>query len=227
MFKLSLYFRQSFETDINSYLWSLDQFNSLSTTDNYQDDTNKQSVKKSEIDFFSSQFIRVSRTQANKSASSKQHFITPVVQRLCKYLDEDLSKLLNDIEYVANGESNARKTSTEQQNDDLKNFNEYLQSNLELFCERTCSSLGDLVDNLKLNSTNSKFEGQTILCLDMQRILLICRFAHALPNNTFYLRACYSNLVQQQHNKSLQNESSMLSNILKKKQINEQKVNFL
>jgi hypothetical protein len=148
--------------------------------------------------------------------------ITPAIQKLCKTLDDDLSKLLNDIEFTTSTDSN--KISSEQQNDDLKIFNEYLQSNLELFCGNLCQSIGDLVKNLKesnMNSTNSN--------LSMQKILLICRFVHALPNNSLYIKICFTNLINQQNqqlkSKSFAVENTSLNNLLKKKQIlNEQKV---
>ncbi len=218
--KLKFFDRQSAEIDVNSYLWSLDQFNSLNMGEVFLDEATKNSSKKSEIDFFSNQFNKFSRNQSGKNMTAKP--ITPAIQKLCKTLDDDLSKLLNDIEFTTSTDSN--KISSDQQNDDLKIFNEYLQSNLELFCGNLCQSIGDLVKNLResnMNSTNSN--------LSMQKILLICRFVHALPNNSFYIKICFTNLINQQNqqlkSKSLAVENTTLNNLLKKKQIlNEQKV---
>ena len=154
--------------------------------------------------------------------------ITPAVQKLCKNLDDDLSKLLNDIEFSTNTDSNASKISGEQLNDDLKNFNEYLQLNLELFCGNLCKSIGDLVETLKENSRSSFNSNNPNY--DMQKILLICRFAHALPKNSSYIKICFINLSNQQNqqqlkSKAISTENSILNNLLKKKQVlNEQKV---
>ena len=213
-----LLFRQSPDTDINSYLWSLDQINSITTGESSIGDTNKQISRKSEIDFFSNQLNKFSKSQSSKNTTTKHHSITPSIQNLCKNLDDDLSKLLNDIEFSTSTDSSGVKISSEKLNDDLKNFNEYFQSNLELFCDNLCKSIRDLVENLRGNSIKSN--------CDMQKILLLCRFAHALPNNSFYIKTCFSNFSNQQiKSKQPLPENSPLTNILKKKQmLNEQKV---
>jgi hypothetical protein len=137
---------------------------------------------------------------------------------LCKNLDDDLSKLLNDIEVSTSTNSSGGNISNEKLSDDFKNFNEYFQSNLDLFCNNLCKSIRDLVENLRGNSIKSSY--------DMQKILLLCRFAHALPYNSFYIKTCFSNFSNQQlKSKQPITENSPLTNILKKKQMfNEQKV---
>ena len=186
-------------------------------------DESKQNANKADIDFFSNQFSNKTRSiQTSRITAPKQHAITPAIHKLCKHLDDDLSKLLSDIEFSTNTtESSVNRASTEQQMDELRIFGEYLQTNLELFCDNVCKSLGDLIYGLR-NELDSATVG-----LRIKKILLICRFAHALPNSCTHLKVCFSNLIQQR-NQPLSGKTTstdpLMSSLLKKKQ-NEQKVN--
>ena len=80
---------RSFETDINSYIWS--------DTDNTILNVNEKPLE--------------NRTNIYKTKS-----VTPALQKLYKCLDEDLNKIICDIENITKGESSAQSA----QNNDLK-----------------------------------------------------------------------------------------------------------
>jgi uncharacterized FlaG/YvyC family protein len=227
--------RQSPETDINSYLWSLDQFSSLNSSS-----LANKNIGNADIDFFSNQLNKTSKNvrPAQKSSILKQHLITPAIQKLCKYLDDDLSKLLNDIEYSTSSEQGKPVTDPKIEavlNNDIKNFYDYLQTNLESFCENVCKSLSGMVDTLtKKNKTSNKDLAYSIDSdWETKKILLICRLAHALPNNCPHFRILFNNIIYQrqlQSNKSATPaiDNSPINSLLKKKQpVADQKVPYL
>ncbi len=91
----------------------------------------------STFDFFSNQSTnKLSKFLSLNKQTSKQYTTTPVIQKLCKILDDDLNRLLNDIELSTSTESSAvsnliKTNHSNILNEDLKYFSEYLQSNLK------------------------------------------------------------------------------------------------
>lgn len=170
--------------------------------------------------------------QSNKTFETKnalgQHTITPVIQKLCKQLDENMLRLLNDIEFTTNLSLNNNSIPVNQIaeiiNEDFKCFNEYLQANLQIFSDNLYKSLTYLINNLKSDENND---------LNIKKILLICRFASALSNFCPNLKMCFSNLNQQYMAQRQLNSktgslndlfSPQLNNLLKKKILSDQKV---
>ena len=64
---------------------------------------------------------------------------------LCKLLDDELSRLLNDIEFSTNESKNQPNDSI--LSEDLRHFNEYLLANLQTFSQNLCDSLSNLINN--------------------------------------------------------------------------------
>lgn len=190
--KFKIKYRSSAEIDINSYLWSLDQFNI--------NDSNKGQVT---FDFFSNQSTnKLSKFLTLNKQTSKQYTTTPVIQRLCKILDDDLNRLLNDIEMSTSSEStsvsNLIKTNHSNiLNEDLKYFSEYLQSNLKLFSQKLYNSLKELINSLETKLKNNDENSDAFNSLVVKKILLLCRFSYALPNNCPHFKLCFNNLYNQ------------------------------
>ncbi|CAF0714065.1 unnamed protein product [Brachionus calyciflorus] len=204
------------ETDINSFLWSFDAFNSL----------NDFSKNRSQVDFFSSHNLKLTRQSSNKNLSiGEKHLYssTPAIQKLCRGLEDDLNKLLNDIELSTSGSYTiANESNITILTNDFKCFNEYLQDNLDLFSENLCKSFKELITLLNTDSC--------IDSLNIKKILLISRLTHAMPYNCPHLKICFNNLNQQliqqrqqvllNSKQNLENSTSALLNALtKKKQI--------
>ncbi len=170
---------------------------------------------------FSIDFITNQPNKNNAKNFTKQHTITPLVQKLCKILDEDLSNLLNDIEYTANLSLSSNSVHFNQIADiiteDLKCFNEYLQANLKAFNENMHKSLISLIDDL--NEKND---------LNIKKILFVCRFINALTNNCPNLKICFNNInhqtvMQRQLTNKQISSNDLLNNLIKKKSISDQK----
>lgn len=148
-----------------------------------------ESVAKSraQIDFFSSHSLKLQRNGKNLN-ERLIYSSTPIIKKLCSSLEEDVNKILSDIEistsgsYVMSTESNVTILTN-----DFKRFNEYLQDNLDHFSDNVLSSLVKLIDEL----SESKSEQH------IKKILLVCRLAHALPHNCPHLKICFNNLNQQ------------------------------
>lgn len=173
------FYRFSPETDINSFLWSFDNLN----------DKNK-----AQIDFFSGHSFKLTRQGSRNSGlgDKQQYLSTPAIQKLCRILEEDLNKLLNDIEVSTSGSYTvASEANISILTNDFKCFNEYLQDNLELFSENLCKSFQELIDSL-YGSNDSSMNS-----LSTKKILLISRLTHALPYNCPHLKICFNNLNQQ------------------------------
>jgi hypothetical protein len=220
--------------DINSYLWSANLANILATVSSLPS-SNLQSSNKNQaqsINFFSNQ----SNNSKYKNLSGislfnnqrQQAHNTPSVQKLCKILDEDLRKILNDIEFstTSNMNNDAQKTNsylfTSVLNEDLKKFNEYLQDCLQLFGQNLCDSFLDFIQKLKTNEFKQSRRNRLLSesnsnsplnsldsNLNMKQILLICRFAHSIPSNCPHFKLCYNNL-------KLSTQDSLVSSLLRK-----------
>lgn len=220
--------------DINSFLWSLDAFSLINT------ESQKNNLNKTPIDFFSnpgSKFVRQNSSKNFNLPSKQQHSSTPAIQKLCKCLEEDLNRLLNDIEISTTGtflQNNDLNISI--LNDDFKYFNEYLQDNLHLFSESLFKSFTELIESLNVDNKSSDTTTEFGFSLSIKKILLICRLAHALPYNCPHLKICFNNLNQQliqqrqqllSNSKSSENSAnSIISSIAKKKAaLQETKVN--
>ena len=215
----------SSDLDINGYLWSSDIANILNAG------SASASQEKQQINFFSNQtskfgrlnnFFSSGRSNGLNNFSAKQH-TTPSIQKLCRQLDDDLAKLLSDIEFSTStnlSNENSSSSNSESSSDllnianilnvDLKNFNEYLQESLLLFGNNMCTSLSDLIEKLNTGATqsnlikeetveNRKFSINQVFDsnLNVKRILLICRLAHAIPFNCSSFKMCFINLNQQ------------------------------
>jgi hypothetical protein len=194
--------RFSPEIDINAYLWSFDSsqlnaFNAFGST------------TKPSFDFFSNSTAK-SLKSANSLYTNKQsggssintNVVTPSVQKLCKCLDEDLNKLLNDIDFTTNVNStsnNNYETSlklTSIVNDDLKCFNEYLNEYLQIFTESLCESIHKTIESLRESSSSIENKDFEFKEKNINKIVFICRFVHALPNYCLSLKYCFSSLIQ-------------------------------
>jgi len=175
------------------------------------------------IDFITSQSNKSSASNKN---CTNQHIVTPLVQKLCKILDDDLSNLLNDIEYTANLTLNSNSVYFNQIADiiaeDLKCFNDYLQTNLRTFNENMHESLISLINDL-----NEKNDINII-----KKILFMCRFTNALTNYCPNLKLCFNNInhqsvMQRQMSNKQISSNDLLNNLIKKKSIFDQKVNTI
>lgn len=221
-------------------MWSFDAFN-LINSDTLSNGS--KSNHRSQIDFFANQNSRLVRQSSYKNLQfglRQQYSSTPVIQKLCKCIEEELIRILGDIELSTTG---SLLSNTEANisilNDDFKYFNEYLQDNLQLFSENLCNSLTQLIDSLNTEEPikpivdNSGFD----LDIKIKKILLICRLAHALPYNCPHLKICFNNLNQQfiqqrqqllANSKDSANTNLLLSLLNKKKQLTtETKVNII
>ncbi|RNA42051.1 conserved oligomeric Golgi complex subunit 1, partial [Brachionus plicatilis] len=164
----------SAESDINSLLWSSEESENVAKS-------------RAQIDFFSSHSLKLQRNGKNLN-ERLIYSSTPIIKKLCSSLEEDVNKILSDIEistsgsYVMSTESNVTILTN-----DFKRFNEYLQDNLDHFSDNVLSSLVKLIDEL----SESKSEQH------IKKILLVCRLAHALPHNCPHLKICFNNLNQQ------------------------------
>ncbi len=207
-------------------MWSADISSILNASNNIPG-----SQDKHQVNFFSNQTAsKPSRqhsfplSRTNQNFTAKQH-TTPSIAKLCKQLDDDLAKLLNDIEF-----STSSNLSQDQQIDpnnqefnianilnvDLKNFNEYLQESLLLFGNNICTSLINLIEKLKTENSSktdsdrkSSLSDSIDLSLNIKQILLICRLSHAIPFNCPSLRLCFINLNQQLAQQQRQQQSNM------------------
>lgn len=129
-------------------------------TTTHTDGSDPSASNRSVIDFFGSSSAKLSRQLASKGLNMalKQHATTPAIQKLCRFLDEDLNRLLNDIEFSTSMSNSATLPDTNILNDDFKYFNEYLQANLELFNDNLCKSLTNLIESLKKEQDENKNE---------------------------------------------------------------------
>lgn len=184
----------STEIDLNSYLWPLDVFNQTNenlTTEN----TTTPGHQKKQIDFFPSTSGGASRPLTNlRSISSrqlyttlKQYSTTPSVQKLCKQFDDDLGKLISDIEFG----SIDQVASSDNNDNDAAMKSGHLKDNMSSFSENISGSLLEFVNNLSSTMTN-KNDDDTMVRI--RKILFVCRLAHALPYTCPNLRACFATL---------------------------------
>jgi hypothetical protein len=185
--------------------------------------------------------------------STKQH-TTPSIAKLCRQLDEDLARLIGDIEFSTSSSLNDQQSSSSSPDFniatilsvDLNNFNDYLQESLLSFGNNMCGSLMGLIEKLNSgetvgipSSSGRKFSlTETLdLNLNVKQILLICRLAHAIPFNCPSLKLCFINLnqqlVQQQRQQLMRLNSqetaqnnSVVSSYRKTTQQTDQKVEF-
>jgi hypothetical protein len=113
-----------------------------------------------------------------------------------------LNRLLNDIELSTSTDSsvisNVIKTNHSNiLNEDFKYFSEYLQSNLKLFSQKLNNSLKESIDSLEKKLKDDNNDQDAFNNLEIKKILLLCRFAYALPNNCPNFKLCFSNLYNQ------------------------------
>lgn len=167
------------ESDINAYLWSAD----ITSILNLGSGGNSNSTL---VNFFSTSQTSRLRFSGGKNSVTKQH-TTPWIQNLCKQLDEDLNKLLSDIEYSTSSDGS---TDLVVLNTDAKNFNEYLQESLLHFADQLGDSLLGIIERFK--SSDEESSSSRIL-----KILFTCRLAHALPYNCSSLKQCFMSSSQQ------------------------------
>lgn len=173
---------------MNSFLWSFDVFNQ---TNEMPNGSNANTNQKKLIEFFPT--INLNKSLGNRSLSSakiqniilKQYSTTPTIQKLSKLFEEDLSKLLNDIEF---GSIDSNDTPNVSSNEDIMK-NAHLKENLQLFSDNFYNSLFELLQNLKQNVHEND--------LNMKEILFICRLVHALPYTCPILKACFYNVISQ------------------------------
>lgn len=159
--------------------------------------------KKFQIDFFSSSSNKnrlLTPTKYNsKQLQTASDYLTPSMMNLCKLLDDELSRLLSDIEFSTNESKNQPNDSI--LSDDLRHFNEYLLANLQTFSQNLCDSLSNLInklyEELKNNSKDQNPQSQ------IRKILFICRFAHALPKSSSNLYFCFNTLELNQNKPKL------------------------
>ena len=207
---ISLFKRPSPESDINTFMWSFDQ-SQISI------ESAKSVMSKSSIDLMtskgSSKFVHV----------PNQHLITPAIQKLCRGLDESLGRLLSDIDSITNNVSPSHQSIVAE---DFKRFYEYLQVHLNEFSNNMCASLSSLIADFKAQVASAVSTDSANL--EIKRILLICRFSHALTVYCPNLKSCYSNInFILQQKLSVSNRVSGISiepNFLLKKKFAEQKV---
>jgi hypothetical protein len=113
--------------------------------------------KKLQIDFFSSSSNKnrlLTPTKSNsKQLQTASDYLTPSMMNLCKLLDDELSRLLNDIEFSTNESKNQPNDSI--LSEDLRHFNEYLLANLQTFSQNLCDSLSNLINKLYEELKNS------------------------------------------------------------------------
>lgn len=151
--------------------------------------------QKKQIDFFPSTSGGTSRPLTSlRSFSSrqlystlKQYSTTPSVQKLCKQFDEDLGKLLSDIEFGSMDQA----TGSDNNDADAAMKSGHLKENLFSFSKNISGSLLEFVNNLSSTMTN-KNDDDTMSRI--RKILFVCRLAHALPYTCPNLRACFSTL---------------------------------
>ena len=185
--------------DINSYVWSFES-SQLSSFNSSSGKIGERKPEKSDssIDFFTNQSSRMQRFNTQKALNKtylKQYGVSPAIQALCKCLDEDLSKLLSDIEFSTNlNSANVTNSASEYinvLNEDFKLFNEYLQECLASFGAELSSLLKNQIESLKQGYANSTSTPKNI---HMIKILLLCRLVHALPNFCPNLKISYNNI---------------------------------
>lgn len=146
--------------------------------------------QKKQINFFHSSAstqrpaLRSVMSKSSLYMMRQQHAITtPSVQKLCKQFDDDLAKLLNDIEF--NSTSQADSESSE--DDDIALKNSHLKENLTAFTTNMYESFLDLFTNTLKKSIGD--DEATI-----KKILFVCRLIHALPYTCPNLKACFYSL---------------------------------
>jgi hypothetical protein len=182
-------------------------------------------MHKANIDFFSNKTL----SHQNKAlySNSNQHTTTPSIKQLCKNLDDDLNKLMNDIEFTTNSTNFTLNNSVNLIiNDDLDKFNEYLEVNLKQFGTNISTSLVQIIEDLKAEDINDD--------LRYKKILFICRFSHALVNLVCpSLKLFFTNINLNQSRKNQvinskiiidQTESNTNISLKKKQILNESKV---
>ncbi len=152
---------KSEETNINSYLWC-----GPGTADDYQ-------VEITEL--FSS---NADKKKNDRLITYKTKAITPALQKLYKCLDDDLNKLIQDID-----ESLKDTTHVQHQNDahstHHRQINQYLQVNSALFIDKIMASFQSFIGQLEEQS--NKAVDDSTSTVDVTKLILIARFAHALP----------------------------------------------
>lgn len=219
------------ESDINSYLWSLDLFNQTNeaTADNVTNGSNANNnpaaTPKNQFEFFPTS--RSSARLAGGAAKQlnivlKQYSSTPSIQKLCKSLDDDLGKLLADIEYGSFvDETNTGPDSPNEQ------FTNNLKDNLTSFAQAVYESLLELVNKLK-QTISDDHDKHHSLSDNIGKILFICRLVHAMPHNCDNLKACFANSSRSRNQKGSDNvtlakktskQSLVDSKVMRKKQI--------
>ena len=180
------------------------------------------------IDFFTNPSSRsTSRFHSINSTKShhtyKHYATTPVIEKLCKILDDELSRLLSDIEFSTQDSvthRQAKAANAQLLDQDLKCFSDYMQSYLKLFTQNLNDSLRSLVDDYKFKDISSaKSETDD---LDVKKLLLICRFSYVLPHSCPNLKLCFINLCQQllqqrEQDSKLTSLDSAASHLFKKK----------
>jgi hypothetical protein len=151
-----------------------------------------QNNKKFQIDFFSSSTNKnrlLTPTKSNsKQLQNANDYLTPSMMNLCKLLDDELSRLLNDIEFSTNESKNQSNDSI--LSDDLRHFNEYLLANLKSFSQTLCDSLNNLINKLYQELKNESTDQN--VQFHIRKILFICRLAHALPKSSSNLFYCFN-----------------------------------
>lgn len=151
------------------------------------DETENNGKFKEQIDFFSNHSLKLHRN--NKNLHQKLIYSsTPLVKDLCLSLEDEVNKILNDIEISTSG---SHVMSTEATvailTNDFKRFNEYLQDNLDHFSESLFDSLFKMINEINESDCERK----------IKKILFICRLVHCLPHNCSHLKICFNNLNQQ------------------------------
>ena len=192
----------SFEIDLNSYLWSFD-----SAQPNCAAEI-KANAEKAEnvIDFFSSH--RSSSSSDSNRHMLKQYGASPVIQMICQCLDNDLSRIIDDIEFstALNANSISSLSYVTILNDDFKHFNEYLHAHLLAFSDNVCRLL-----NEQANACTSEYERGARQENSVNKMLLICRLAYSLPKFSHNLKLCFNNSNLQLINQRQQLTSKLLS----------------
>jgi len=159
--------------------------------------------KKTQIDFFSSSSnksrLLTSTKSFGKHLQTADDYLTPSMMNLCKLLDDELSRLLNDIEFSTNESKNQPNDSI--LSEDLRHFNEYLLANLQTFSQNLCDSLSNLISKLYEELKNSPKERNDQS--QIRKILFICRLAHALPKSSSNLYHCFNTLELNQNKPKL------------------------
>lgn len=210
------------ETDINSYIWSLENSQLTSNI------SSQKNTKQKSFDLLLSRSF--SSSQLKATGNINQHNVTPAIKDLCKQLDDELEYLLEDIEHttkwsVKNRIPNMKSIITE----DFDRCNDYLEQSLKEFSRTVCQSLTGLIETL----SGQEGEKERI-----KKILLICRFTNALVNfSSPNLKATFNNVNQQvMKQRKIQLEAKlsdtndlmqMLSAAKKKSMLAEQKVKSL